>query len=120
EIRKQLSTHFAPLTVTGLYIVFGLLLLKSSMELGLIIPELASLIYDTRNIIIGYLHFTLLGFVSIFIIIQLQLSGILNPYKRIFKIGFGSFFIGFLWNELLLFYDGSSTWFLFPMLPAFR
>lgn len=120
KVWKQLSIHYAQITITGLYIIFGLLFLKSTMELGLVLPDLANLVYDTRSIIIGYLHFTLLGFISIFIIVQLQLTRIINPYKHVFQIGFGFFFTGLLWNELLLFYDGTKAWFSLPMLPVFR
>lgn len=119
EIWKQLSVHYTRIIASGLIIVFGLLFLKSTMELGLIVPDMASLVYDTRNVIIGYLHFTLLGFVSIFIMVQLQMTGIINPLKHVFQIGFGIFTIGFLWNELLLFYNGVSKWFTLPALPAF-
>ena len=120
EIWGQLVAHYARITITGLYIVFALLFLKSTMELGLILPDLANLVYDTRNIIIGYLHFTLLGFVSIFIITQLQMTRVIHPYKQIFKVGFVIFFIGFLWNEFLLFYHGLQTWISLPALPLFR
>src|SRR5699024_9221804 len=114
------SKQSARLTITGLITVFGLLFLKSSMELGLILPDLAGLVYDTRHIIIGYLHFTLLGFVSIFIMIQLQMTHIINPNSQVSKMGFTIFFIGFLWNELLLFYHGSAGWFSLPALPLFN
>ena len=108
------------LTVTGLLIVFSLLFLKSTMELGLILPDLAGLVYETRNIIIGYLHFTLLGFISIFIIVQLQMTHIINSSHYVAKFGFIVFFAGFLWNEILLFYQGTMSWFSLPMLPAFN
>src|SRR5699024_7597452 len=55
-----------------LLFTFSLLLIKSTMELGLISSELATLVFETRNVIIGYLHLTLLGFISIFILTQMQ------------------------------------------------
>ncbi|HLR02784.1 MAG TPA: hypothetical protein VK111_08605 [Virgibacillus sp.] len=119
EIWNHLSMLYNWMIVTGLMIVFALLFLKSTMELGLIIPDMAGLIYNTRNVIIGYLHFTLLGFVSIFIMVQLQLTGIIDPSKHVFQIGFGMFIIGLLWNEILLFYNGATNWFVLPSLPAF-
>lgn len=120
EIWKQLAVHYKPLTMIGLCIVFGLLFFKSTMELGLISPELADLVYETRNVIIGYLHFTLLGFISIFIMTQLQMVNIVQIQKRSAKLGFIVFFLGFIWNESLLFYSGLTHWILLPQIPALK
>lgn len=118
EIWKQLAGRYNKLAQTGLYIVFGLLFLKSTMELGLISPSLAELIYDTRDIIIGYLHFTLLGFISIFIMLQLQMLERIYSRNAVAGLGFLVYFAGFVWNEGLLFYSGLAHWLGLPVLPA--
>lgn len=112
-IRRELDHHFSKFTLTCLYITFFLLLLKSTMELGLISPALANLIYHTRSIVIGYLHLTLLGFVSIFILAQYQMLNIITS-KWLSILGFSIFFTGFLLNELLLFSQGLIQWLNFP------
>lgn len=112
----DLASHFSKFTLTCLYITFLLLFLKSTMELGLISPTLANLIYDTRSIVIGYLHFTLLGFVSIFILAQYQMLNVITS-KRLSIIGFSIFFAGFLLNKFLLFGQGLLQWLDFPSLP---
>lgn len=102
-----------------LVITLSLLFLKSSMELGLISPSLGALVYETRSVIIGYLHFTLLGFVSIFILTQYQMLGILHPTRRSVKLGLIIFLIGFVINELLLFITGLLSWLHLPTIPFY-
>src|SRR5699024_5590962 len=65
EIWVHLYRKFHEVTIISLWITFFILMVKSTMELGLIAPVIADLVYQTRSIIIGYLHFALLGFVSI-------------------------------------------------------
>lgn len=105
-IRKKLPG----LTKISLTVTFILLFLKSTMELGLIFPSLATLVYDTRSVIIGYLHFTLLGFVSIFILTQYQMIHIIHTTRKIVYISFVIFLCGFILNELLLFMMGLISW----------
>ncbi|TQS75841.1 hypothetical protein DX933_06125 [Ornithinibacillus gellani] len=115
---KQLRGKL-PKTIHLLLMVTTLLLLvKSTMELGLAIPQLTGLIYDTRSIVVGYLHFTLLGFVSIFILVQFQLIGLL-PMNRISSIASYIFLFGFLANEALLFGQGLCTWLGLPTIPYY-
>src|SRR5699024_6533371 len=81
-------------TMLTLLFTFSLLLIKSTMELGLISPELATLVFDTRSVIIGYLHLTLLGFISIFILTQMQLVKLIHSEKESYKYGLLLFLTG--------------------------
>lgn len=92
-----------------LIISFSLLFIKSTLELGLIHPELASLVNTTRSVIVGYLHLTLLGFLSILILAQYQIQGITST-SRLAVYSFTIFFIGFILNELLLFFQALAQW----------
>ncbi|MGY0692807.1 hypothetical protein ACW2QC_08455 [Virgibacillus sp. FSP13] len=112
-----LYKKFHEATIICLWITFFLLVVKSTMELGLISPTMASLVYETRSIIIGYLHFTLLGFVSIFILTQFQLTNIINIQNKVTQAGLLFFFIGFLLNEFFLFGDGLARWCGFGTMP---
>src|SRR5699024_8533076 len=106
---RQLMSHFSKGTIGALGVTLFLLLIKSSMELGLMSPGMANLIYDTRSIVIGYLHLTLLGFISIFILTQYRMVHMLESNRLSF---YGSilFGVGFMLNEVLLFGDGLLTW----------
>lgn len=104
-----LKKRLAKLTWIMLLVSLGLFLIKSTMELGLIHPTLADMVNTTRSVIIGYLHLTLLGFISIFILTQYQMLGITTTSKYA-TISFTVFFIGFLYNEALLFFQALSEW----------
>src|SRR5690625_548284 len=52
-----LKEHFNPPIIRFIRLLFIILIMKSVMELGLSVPHLAQLVFDTRSVIIGYLHF---------------------------------------------------------------
>lgn len=93
-----------------LAISFILLGFKSFMELGLIVKPLAVLVFETRPVIVGYLHLTLLGFISIFILTLMQMIQLINTKQQIFIAGSILFAIGFVVNELVLFMMGLLIW----------
>jgi hypothetical protein len=113
----HLYKKFHEVTVICLWIVFFLLIVKSTMVLGLVSPAMADLVYGTRTVIIGYLHFTLLGFVSVFILTQFQMTGVINIRNNLSQAGFLIFFIGFALNEFFLFGDGLAQWCGFAAIP---
>lgn len=106
-------------TTISLIITFILLFLKSLMELGLIAPSLADLVYETRSVIVGYLHFTLLGFISLFILTQYQMIWIIDTARKAVTIGYIIFYGGFLLNEFLLFTMGLTSWLNVMTLPYY-
>lgn len=112
-----LSTH--KLTCLSLVISLILLLLKSTLELGLLSPAVAELVYDTRSIVVGYLHLTLLGFISLFLLSQMQMLNMIQANKQLVTTGFWLYFIGFGLNEGLLFLSGLLTWMKFPVITFY-
>src|SRR5690625_1340376 len=114
SLKEQVSKGLTLL----LSLIFLLLFFKSTMELGLVLPNLAHLVFETRSVIIGYLHFTLLGFISLFILAQYFLAHIysVNHYTG---PGFSVLLIGFFLNELLLFIQGLFTWLNWGYIPYY-
>ncbi len=119
RIWGDLGQYYSKLTLSCLWITLILLFIKSTAELGLISPSLADLVYNTRSIVIGYLHLTLLGFVSIFIITHYFMVHILDSKAKISTNGFIIFIIGFALNEILLFSQGLSEWLKLAGIPFF-
>lgn len=116
-IGKELSTIYTVYSrriVNLLIFILVLLFLKNIMDLGLILPNLAKLIFDTRSVIIGYLHFMLLGFVSLFILIQLIMMNVIEFKNKFVRRGLVIFVIGFIMNEFLLFMSGLMSWLDLP------
>jgi len=107
---NSIKDVFSKAILFSLSLTLLLLGFKSVMELGLIIQPLSTLVFETRSVIIGYLHLTLLGFVSIFIMTQLQMLHLIGAKKGTLFVGMILFLLGFTMNELLLFLSGLMTW----------
>lgn len=108
-IRQTYSQHL----VISILFTFAVLLVKNIMEISLLYPPLATIVFETREVIVGYLHLTLLGFVSIFILTQFQMTGMLDETKQRVLLGVGIFILGFTLNEAVLFLSGMLSWFQF-------
>lgn len=106
----RLNKIFSHIITYHIYGVLILLALKSLMELGLINPSFGEVIYDTRSVVIAYLHLTLLGFISIFMLTQFYLTDLLNVRHPFVKFGLAVFIIGFALNELVLFFAALFSW----------
>ncbi|SHG22535.1 hypothetical protein [Ornithinibacillus halophilus] len=115
---REVTQYFSNTTKAMLWITLFLLIIKSTMELGLIIPSLATLVYETRTVIIGYLHLTLLGFISMFILTQYLMTNLLKN-SMMSKVGLIVFFIGFMLNEMLLFIQTLLDWLNLAMIPYY-
>jgi len=113
---RHLRRECSGLVNTGLLLTLLAFFVKSALELGLLSPDLALLVYDTRSVVIGYLHLTLLGVVSLFILVQYGMSGIWRTDKTALY-GSSAFYAGFLLNELLLFLQGLAEWIKAPQIP---
>jgi hypothetical protein len=89
------------------------------MELGSAVPAIESLVFDNRSVVIGYLHLTLLGFVSaasLFFLLRLRFP---ETEEKTAAAGFGItlFAAGFLYNEVLLFLGGLLQWLRVGRIP---
>ncbi len=115
---KQLYVRLPRLSFYTLVFALFLFIIKSTMELGLISPTLADLVNNTRDVIIGYLHLTLLGFLTLFVFFMFQKLGVIKT-SRFTLISFGVFTIGFLLNELLLFLRSLGDWTEWYSIPAY-
>lgn len=117
NVKDVLKQKFSPFIRFNLYFVLFLLITKSMMELGLLYLPLGELVYETRSVVIGYLHLTLLGFISIFFITQFLLTNLLDENSNLLKLGSAIFLIGFILNELVLFISALYTWLQIGSLP---
>ncbi|MBW7475250.1 hypothetical protein K0T92_10875 [Paenibacillus oenotherae] len=86
------------------------LLLKATMEIGTVVPGLSELIYTSRDVVIGYLHLTLLGFVSFLCLAFFLQQGWLRGQGKGERLGYMCFVTGFIVNELVLFLNGLLGW----------
>lgn len=106
--RITIQFHFSNRNHSLLKIVFILFFCKSILELFLLYSPLANLIYETRNLVIGYLHLVLLGFITLFIFALYQMETLIDDTKLFVNVGILIFLIGFGINEIILFLSGLS------------
>ena len=94
------------ITYTLLKISFSLFIIKIILQTISAFPYFAHLATQQLDFVIGYIHLTFLGVVSISIV------ALLNEFKLITlsKTGFNIFFLGFITSEILIFYKGFATW----------
>lgn len=96
-------------------LVYGLalisIILKITIQLVVLVPELAQVSHQIRNFVIGYIHLTMLGIITGFLIGFALQNELINKEKIIINWGIKLFLFGFILTELLLFIQG-TYWFL--------
>src|SRR5690625_306959 len=117
RIRQSFQRAVTRLIYVNMYIVMLLLACKSVMEIGLLHLPFAELIYETRPVVIGYLHLTLLGFISIFILVQCYVLQLVNEKLLLVKLAVSVFLFSFILNEFVLFLSGLFSWLQFGAIP---
>jgi hypothetical protein len=106
RVRTDIFRLFKGGSLLLLLIALAIFFMKSTLELGPVIPSLSDWIYGSRSVVIGYLHLTLLGFVSLFCLALFLEQGWLDGSKHGIRIGLTAFLSGFAMNEFVLFLQG--------------
>ncbi|MFD1096503.1 hypothetical protein [Salegentibacter chungangensis] len=113
EQLKSLSGDFGfkLLRIAGIF-----LMLKILMQLLSAIPYFAELAYKTHDFIIGYLHWTFLGVISLALLVFLHFWRLIALSPLLMRL----YLLAFIGSEALLFYRGLSVWLGLPMLENFH
>jgi hypothetical protein len=119
EIRVELKKEIKGFPATLMLLSLVSFILKLALQAVSAIPLFAELAYKVRNFVIGYLHLTLIGFVSLFVIMLFQLTGLISVENRKSKVGLSLFLSGFILSELLLFIQGIMYWGLWGNMPYY-
>lgn len=90
---------------------FICLILKTGMQSTSLLPEIAALSAQIRNFVIGFIHLLMLGVISGFLLAYLFESPLVNLKCTWLKYGTGSFLLGFITTEILLFIQGGMFYF---------
>jgi len=105
-VREAIFAAFGGWSRVLLLSALAIFFVKSTLEIGPAIPVLSEWIYDSRSIVVGYLHLTLLGFVSLFALALFLEQRWLDAAKGGVRIGLAIFLAGFMANEFVLFLQG--------------
>jgi len=93
--------------------------LKILLQTTSLFPEIASISFQIKHLVIGFIHLTMLGVVSGFLLLFLLQSKWFSENKLI-PWGINIFFIGFLGTEFLLFIQGGMFYFQFHQIPYYH
>lgn len=108
---KKNALPFSHFQQVLLKIAAVLLIIKILMQLVSAAPYFANLAFNNIDYVIGYLHLTFLGVVSISLFAFLSASRLLALKKWIFWL----YFTGFILSEVVIFYKGTAMWLRLPL-----
>lgn len=103
------------------FYALGLLswMFKIIIQCATLVPSVAIVSVTIRSFMIGFIHLTMLGFVSGLLFALIFGIGIVKERKKIMQAGKYLFVIGFVLTEILLFVQGVFYWLQWGQLPAF-
>lgn len=96
------------------------LALKVGIQLIVVIPELAQVVHQIRNFVIGYIHLTMLGIITGFLFGIALKNSFLNQKIKLTQWGIKLFLLGFLLTETLLFLQGIYLYFDMGEFPLYH
>jgi hypothetical protein len=99
------------------YVFIFSLALKFFLQILSAVPYLNNLIFNNRDVIIGYIHLVMLGVVTCGLFAWLYKQGLLNMKSRVSKTGLALFIIGFIITEILLFAEMLIFWIDISFIP---
>ncbi|WP_235972983.1 hypothetical protein [Flavobacterium undicola] len=121
-IRPHFQTFFSTLRpIEKLLYGFALtsLFLKVIIQLIVLIPEFAQISHQIRNLVIGYIHLTMLGIITGFLFAFLLKNSFLNKENNWIKYGIKLFIMSFILTELILFFQGIYFFLAKEQLPMY-
>lgn len=100
---------------------FGLVswILKVAVQTVVLLPEAAVISFTLRPLMMGFIHLTMLGFISGLLFASILGSGTHTAGNNLVYPGAIVFITGFALTELLLFTQGLFYWFQWGQLPGF-
>lgn len=106
NLKADLSKRITPFIYRLLQFIYVLFIFKIVLQLLTSIPFFAELVSQIIDFVIGYLHLTFLGIVSLSLFVFLKEFGLIKLPKFWMKI----YLTGFILSEILIFYKGFCNW----------
>lgn len=97
--------------VRALYwVAFISFALKIIIQTVVVIPEVAKISYTIRNFVIGFIHLTMLGSISCYVLGLLLQKDYLSKTSKATLLGLNALILGFVLTEGLLSLQGMALW----------
>ncbi len=93
--------------------------LKMFLQTLSVVPEIATMAFQYRNFVVGFIHLMMLGVISGFLFAFVLNSNLLPRHSKLLKIGVYTFFIGFVSTEILLLLQGMFYYLSYGMVPNY-
>jgi hypothetical protein len=105
-------------------VVYGLalfsLVLKISLQLMTVFPDISQVSHQIRNFVIGFIHLTSLGVITGFLLGILLQNKIISAGSSLLKTGITTFILGYCATEILLFLQGGLFYFEKGMITGYH
>ncbi|MDW3209817.1 MAG: hypothetical protein R8N23_08115 [Reichenbachiella sp.] len=85
-------------------------LLKTTLQCISVFPQLQELAFFSRNIVMAYMHLSLIGVLTFFFLVWLLIKGWI-PNIKLTRVGLVLVVIGFLATEIILVVSGLGWWY---------
>ncbi|MFB9055810.1 hypothetical protein ACFFU9_03560 [Mariniflexile ostreae] len=93
-------------------------ILKTVLQSFSLIPEIAAIAYQHRNLVIGFIHLIMLGVITGFLF-GFLLQSRLVTFNLLLSLGIFIFILGFIATELLLIVQGAMFYFGMGIVPSY-
>lgn len=122
-IKPHFKTSFSALQPIE-KIVYGFALFSLGLKIGIqllvLIPGLDQISHQIRNFVIGYIHLTMLGIITSFLLGLALHNKLINGKSKMIHWGILLFLLGFVATEMLLFLQGGYFFFDQGQLPGYH
>ncbi|MFQ6599170.1 hypothetical protein ACIDC4_00500 [Flavobacterium sp. C3NV] len=95
------------------------LVLKVMVQLLLLFPDIVSSSHQIRGFVIGFIHLTTLGIITGFLLGILFQNNLLSGRSSLVRSGVQCFVFGYVFTEIILFFQGGLFYFGKGLLPAY-
>ena len=92
--------------------------LKIGLQALSIIPEISNTVFQHKNLVIGFIHLTMLGVISGFLLTYISQSNLITNNKNL-TFGMYVFVLGFVLTEIILIIQGCMFYFGNGLLPNY-
>lgn len=93
--------------------------MKILVQMAVVIPQVAVISYTIRQFVVGFIHLTMLGSVSAFLLAEIFLNIGQKSLSVMLKVGIFSIVIAFISSEILLFLQGQMLWMSKGFIPYY-
>src|SRR5690606_37272395 len=121
-IKGNVMEYFQTISpISRIFFHFGLWswIMNVLIQMAALIPEVAIYSFTIRPFVIGFIHLTMLGYVSGLILALLANFGVFPVQTKNLFFGALIFIAGFVLSELTLFGQGVFYWFELGQIPFY-